>query len=351
MHDGNGSVMSPRVKRLGVTILAALLILLVWGLIEPYFIGVENYSIPLANLPRDWNGRRVAVIGDTQIGMWLDNAKTVERAAEQLTEAQPDAVFLLGDFIYHGGNDPDRRIREVVSLLKPLTDTDIPVYAVLGNHDYSVTSSQQPEVKQSRASQLVAALEDAEIRVLQNEAVPLFPGGESSGEPLYLVGVGPHMPNKDRPQDALAAIPEDAPRIVIMHNPKSFAAIEAGEAPLAVAGHTHGGQIRLPFSPGWSLVSMLAAGEIHTDGWIDDYGKPGNRLYVNRGIGFSYIPIRINCRPEITYFSLRTAGDVEASGTSTAVDGQMAPLVGMDDANEVSDGVVKHQYNGDERSP
>lgn len=102
----------------------------------------------------------------------------------------------------------------------------------------------------------------------------------------------------------------------MMHNPASFTAIPTVGAPLAIAGHTHGGQIRLPFpTPEWSTLSLISEGQVHTDGWIEKYGNPGNRLYVNRGIGFSIVPFRINYRPEITYFTLLAESDA-ASSTS-----------------------------------
>ena len=89
-----------------------------------------------------------------------------------------------------------------------------------------------------------------------------------------------------------------------MHHPDTFASLPAGSAPLAIAGHTHGGQVRLPFLPRWSWMTLAKDEPVHVDGWIQDYGAAGNRLYVNRGIGFSTIPIRINCPPEITIFTL-----------------------------------------------
>ena len=89
-----------------------------------------------------------------------------------------------------------------------------------------------------------------------------------------------------------------------MHNPDVFAELPAGTAPLALAGHTHGGQVRLPFMPSWSWFALVTQDAVHTDGWIDDYGAPGNRLYVNRGIGMSGLPVR-NCRPEVTLITLQ----------------------------------------------
>ena len=92
----------------------------------------------------------------------------------------------------------------------------------------------------------------------------------------------------------------------MMHNRASFAAFPPQTAPLAVAGHTHGGQIRLPFTPQWSWISLVKGEEVYGDGLIKNYGEPGNKLYVNRGMGFSDIPMRINCPPEVTLFTLRS---------------------------------------------
>ncbi len=75
-------------------------------------------------------------------------------------------------------------------------------------------------------------------------------------------------------------------------------------APLALAGHTHGGQLRLPFMSQWSWMALVSDEKIYADGWINGFGKSGNRLYVNRGIGFSLIPARVNCLPELTFFTL-----------------------------------------------
>lgn len=283
---------------------------LTWGLIEPYAISVERYEVELEGLPEAWEGRQVAVVSDFQVGMWLDNTWTVDRAMRRLAEKRPALVLILGDFIYHGGEDASGRIDKVTELIDPLSAAGVPVYVVLGNHDYSVASYQDPSVDEARAWALRTALEGARVEVLQNEAVPVAPYGEAEGETeqveaLYLVGMGARMPNKARPELALQGVPEGAARVVMMHNPGTFAKVPARAAPLAVAGHTHGGQIRIPFTPTWSWVTYVKEDQIHVDGWIGDYGEPGNRLYVNRGIGFSKVPLRINCPPEITLFTLQ----------------------------------------------
>jgi predicted MPP superfamily phosphohydrolase len=290
-----------RTLKIGAVVaLLTALALLAWGLIEPYTLDERAYAVAVPNLPAELQGERLAVISDFQIGMWLDNRSTVERAVEAAIEAQPAAVLILGDFIY-GVTEPDApEIEAAAALVRPLTQAGIPTYAVLGNHDYHLPkpeNRQRPDV----ANALRQALEQAGVVVLVNEAAPL-----PDHQAFYVVGIGSRYAGLDFPEQALANVPPDAARVVIMHNPDSFPAVPANSGPLSAAGHTHGGQLRLPFLPGWSYLALVQPGEVHVDGWIDSsYGQEGNRLYVNRGIGFSMLPLRFNAPPELTFFRLQ----------------------------------------------
>ncbi|MEB3826689.1 metallophosphoesterase [Phormidium sp. CCY1219] len=291
-------------KYILLSFLGILVIFILWGLIEPYFIDKQEEVATIPNLPEAWEGQKVGVVGDFQVGMWLDNTNTVRRSIQELVEEKPAFALIIGDFVYHTLPDPETEIGTVTELLRPLVDAGIPTYAVLGNHDYSM-SSPDGEAQERVAQQLEGELEAMGVSVLENEAARVFLPGENT-EPLYLVGIAADWPGRDRPQVAFADVPDAAPRFVMMHNPNSFAEFAAQTAPIAVAGHTHGGQIRLPLTPQSSWLSFVKQDKVHADGWIDKgYGTEGNRLYVNRGIGFSLLPMRINCPPEITMFTLR----------------------------------------------
>ncbi|PMB50479.1 metallophosphoesterase [Fischerella thermalis CCMEE 5201] len=297
-----------RIKYFLLGLLGLIAALIIYGLIEPYIIDIEPQVAVIPNLPAAWQGQRIAVIGDWQVGMWLANTPTIRRIVAQLVEERPSAVLIVGDFIYDAGEDPSAEINQAVELVRPLPTAGIPTYAVLGNHDYGLKSKHgSPDVAQT--TKLAASLETVGVQILQNEAVPLASSSKLDEQGiLYLLGIGSDWANKDKPQVALAQLPDTAPRFVMMHHPDSFAEFPANTAPVAVAGHTHGGQIRLPFTPEWSWLTFTKEDEVHADGWIDGYGQLGNHLYVNRGIGFSIVPIRINCRPEITFFTLRQSG-------------------------------------------
>lgn len=289
-------------KWIGGALLALVVLLLAYGTaVEPRFLlDTASYEAEVPNLPPAWEGRTVALLADLQVGMWFDNTGMVEKAVAQAAKA--DLVLIAGDFIYK----PDSAtVLEAVSLVQPLTEGNRPVVAVLGNHDYSLAGrDEQPS--EDIARYLEEELEAAGVRVLQNAALPV--SGPGGGGPLYVAGVGSEWAGRSRPEAALAGVPDGAARVIFMHNPIVYRDLPADAAPLTLAAHTHGGQIRLPLTPSESWLHIARQREVVADGWASDsIGAAGNRLYVNRGIGFSRVPLRIFCRPELTLFTLRGA--------------------------------------------
>ncbi|MDZ7708342.1 MAG: metallophosphoesterase [Trueperaceae bacterium] len=291
---------------------------LAWSAIEPYTIDRQSLEVTLPHLPDAWDGRVVAVIADTQVGMRLANISTIRRIVAELVERRPAVVLMAGDFVYEAQRDPEGIARRSAELLAPLVEAGLPVYAVLGNHDYAMPS-RDVEPDERVAEAVWEAAEGVGIRMLENETLPLTlpEDGEprQEAETLYLAAIGAHVPGRDRPVETLAQLPAEAARIVMMHHPDSFDALSASTAPLAVAGHTHGGQFRIPFTPQWTWMTFTEDDTVHPSGWIPDFGAEGNRLYVNRGIGFSVLPLRLNAPPEITYLTLRKPA--AESGAST----------------------------------
>lgn len=288
----------------GSGLLALLALLLFYGIaIEPRFLlDVQEHEVEVPNLPQAWDGQQVALIADLQVGMWLDNTGMIEKTVEEIIEHRPAVVLIAGDFLYK----PDSAtVEEAVALVRPLPEAGLRVLAALGNHDYSL-NKKDDALRRDLATYLATSLEDAGIDVLENEAVPLDTMDASA--PFYAVGVGSHWAERSNPQQALAGVPEGAARLVFMHNPVAYREMPAHTAPATFAAHTHAGQIRLPILPSESWLDIAQPREVVADGWAeDDIGAAGNRLYVNRGLGFSAVPIRIFCRPELSLFTLRPA--------------------------------------------
>lgn len=293
--------MSKTLKYAAIGLAGVVGLLVIWSFIEPHTLDEVEETAQIPDLPPDWEGKKIGLIADFQIGMWGGNPDTARRSVDKLIEAKPAAVLFAGDFVYHATPNPEPQIKKAVDIVTPLVEAGIPTYAVLGNHDYGLSDkSASPEV--DLASTLETALDDAGITILENQAVEMqLPG---SNEPLYLVGVNSRWANRDDVDEALADVPDNSPRIVMMHNPDSFAQFPANTAPLAVAGHTHGGQVRVPGTPQWSWLALVQDDTVHADGWAHNYGESGNNLYVNVGIGMSIAPIRLFCPPELTLFTL-----------------------------------------------
>ena len=286
-----------------------LLVLLVQGLLEPYRLVTDKVDGPVPGLPRRWQGARVVLLADFQVGLFMDNRATVRRAVGRTVALEPELVLLAGDFIH----DTKRGIKPVTELLAPLVRAGIPTFAVLGNHDYAMPTVRDPE-NRALAEHLERALSETGIRVLHNESVALEKGGDT----LFLVGIGSHVAQDDDPERAFSAVPVDAPRLVMMHHPDTYAEIAPQRAPLAFAGHTHGGQVRLPFASGRSLLTWLRDRQTYNEDWAKRYGSEGNRLYITRGIGCSVAPVRLNCPPELTLITLKRPEDAEGVPLSSA---------------------------------
>ncbi len=282
---------------LSLFVLLVFVTLLVQGLLEPYRLVTNRIDGPVPGLPESWQGAKVVLLADFQVGLFMDNRATVRRAVARTVAIRPAFVLLAGDFIH----DTELGVEPVAELLRPLTRAGIPTYAVLGNHDYAMPTQHHTENK-ALAESLEHALEGIGIPVLHNEVVALT---NERSETLYLVGIAAHVPSYDDPETALAAVPVGAPRVVMMHHPDSYAGIGARKAPLAFAAHTHGGQVRLPFATGHTLLTWLRDRQNYNAEWARRYGSPGNRLYVTRGVGCSVAPIRLNCPPELTLVTLR----------------------------------------------
>jgi uncharacterized protein len=324
--------MSTSVRRWVFVAVALVVTVVTWGTaIEPRMVDEQRVTAMVPNLPEAWSGEVLALIADLQVGMWLANTDTIRRIVARVVDARPAAVLIAGDFVYEptedAGDPPEaredvepedqaearRQIREVTALLRPLTASGIRVYAVPGNHDYAM---QMPDSLPLPwiADELSASLDRIGVRMLRNDAAALAHPSNARAGVVYIVGIDAHYPHQDRPAKALARVPDQAARVVFMHNPRTFTMIPAGAAPFAMAAHTHGGQIRLPFFPYWSWVSLVQDKRMPVDGWAEpSYGAAGNRLYVNRGIGFSLIPIRFGCPPELTLITLTPGQDFAES--------------------------------------
>jgi uncharacterized protein len=259
------------------------------GEIARHEIDIVNRPIAIANLPDPFHGYRIAQVSDIHLDEYTEPF-FLERIVHHVNTLAPDLVLLTGDFITHGsltfvaGNHALRRCAEILTTLTaPLR------YAILGNHDVSYS-----------AAAVTEALTTHGTPVLVNQYLPI----ERNGARLWLCGVddpGTSHPNLDL---AVPAKP-DGPVLLMAHEPDYADDVVAHPrghlVDLMLAGHSHGGQIRLPFMGPLILPPL---GEKYPEG---HYRFNQMQLYVNRGIGTVGLPFRLNCPPEITLLTLNPA--------------------------------------------
>jgi predicted MPP superfamily phosphohydrolase len=269
--------------------------------VEPRIVVRNDERAAVPNLPAVWRGKQIAVFADLQVGMWWANTDAVRRAVRRVVDIHPSLLLIPGDFVYNADSSVDDQTAQVIGLLRPILDDSIPIYAVLGNHDYSLMNEHSDQ-ENYVAQRVSAGLSKAGIHMMDNAAAPL--PTLNGADPLYLVGIGEKWAKNDNVEAAFRGVPHGAARVVFMHDPDSFAKIPAGEAPFAVAAHTHGMQIGIPWVSDYLWRHYFSDEGMGVEGWQDRRGEPGNAVYVTRGIGFSILPARLHAFPELTVFTL-----------------------------------------------
>ena len=248
---------------------------------------VETVRLKLPRLPRAFVGLRVAQISDLHMGTWM-NLERLQRVAALIAAQKPDVLFITGDFLegHHGLTDASRQALNDLRIgLSPLA-ASIPSFAVLGNHDYRTSPQAVREM-----------LSLAGVMDLTNTVYILRRGAER----LYLCGVDDIRVGEVRLEDVVSQLNGHDCAILLAHEP-DFADISAatGKFDLQVSGHTHGGQIVIPFY-GPPVLPYL--GRKYPSGLY----QVGNMYqYTNRGVGMNQFAVRLNCPAEITLFELES---------------------------------------------
>jgi len=243
----------------------------------------EN-TLELPHWPEPLSGTRVALLSDLHVGSPYWHLPELEGLVERTNQAQPDLVLLAGDYLINGVRfgqwiDPESIARVLSRLHAPLG-----VVAVLGNHDWW-----------NNGHRVRRAFTSNGITVLENEALELKRGSES----FFVVGLADPLTRHVRLDEALAGVPDGAPFLVLCHEPDVFPDVPE-RAALTLAGHTHGGQVRLPLLG--SLVVPSQYGQRYARGHVEENGR---HLFVTSGVGTSIFPVRFGVPPEIALLTLR----------------------------------------------
>jgi predicted MPP superfamily phosphohydrolase len=258
--------------------------------VEPTWLEVTRHEVPIAGLPAAFSGTRIAQLTDFHASRHVTRTY-LDEAVDLAQRQDPDLVVLTGDFI-HKGFKYVHRVARVLGRLKASHG----VFAVLGNHDFSVRSALGMRRYRDLHQAVTDALEDEGIRVLRNETVRLLRGEAG----LHLTGVEDLWSRVCDVEQAYAGTSVTEPRVVLAHNPCTIDELEGRRCDLMLSGHTHGGQVNLP---GLGRVTLSKKGKRFAAGM---YRVNDSYLYVNKGVGFGF-RVRYNVRPEVALLTLQPA--------------------------------------------
>ena len=256
-------------------------------------IQVERVPVHLKGLPKSFRGFKIALLSDLHSSPLVDQ-KHLDHAVDLALSEKPDLIALTGDFIGHTLRTHRQEIHEfdtqyLDNLVVALGRATAPfgTYAVLGNHDFW----SGPEVTKRLHQDFEKR---AGVRVLRNQSVVLTKGKQS----IQLLGIDDYWHTWDLSQ-AMRKVPRESVKILLSHNPDINRQIKPShKIDLVLSGHTHGGQISLPFiGPPFSPTRDAR--------YIRGLVRDGDRqTYITRGVGHLVMPIRFNCPPEVTVITL-----------------------------------------------
>lgn len=291
--------------------------------VEPNLLSLTHLKVPLKGLHRDLEGLNILQLSDLHIGR-RSSSRFLKRLQRRIQKTSADLIVVTGDFLCNSAyHSPDLLSPFLRSLEAPLG-----CFCILGNHDYSHYVGLRGDGKlhvrvNNRASilqgfrhllfqtksshfestvqgpiplheRLCQTLESCGIQLLHNDCVQISRGRGV----LNLAGLADLWSGHFDPDAAFSKYQKDFPGIILSHNPDSVDKLKDWPGDLILCGHTHGGQVNLPFL--WRRLCSIQNSR-YKRGRFGDYGK---EIYVNRGLG-STVPFRFASIPELTLIELQ----------------------------------------------
>jgi predicted MPP superfamily phosphohydrolase len=268
-----------------LVVLTPLALLTIWSvLIEPNRLVLHEVTIATPGWPKGRAPLRVAALGDIHAGGLHVGEGKLEKLVALVNGAQPDAIFLLGDYVTPAFG---RRMAPEVLMAKLAGfRARFGSFAVLGNHEWWWDGER-----------VRRALLSAGFTVLENEVARIDRGGDE----VFVLGLADLWTQEPDIKRPLAKVPEGAPVVVLIHEPDYFPKVPPRVA-LTLAAHTHGGQVRLPFV-GAPIVPSIY-GQRYAAGHVVEDGR---HLFVTTGVGTSIFPVRFRVPPEVALVTITAA--------------------------------------------
>jgi len=274
----------PRRRRRRIVWIAAALALLLagalaWTLVEPRIVTVAEYEITSPDVQAALDGTQIVFLTDIHHGTYLSRDR-VRSLVDRVNGMHPDLVVLGGDYIHGGADRIEPCFAELARLRAPLG-----VYGVLGNHDHWASTRLSEE-----------SMADAGIEQLDNRGVWI----ERGGGRIRLGGVGDLWEDEQRIEATTGGTSPDDFVLLLTHNPDYVEELTPGAVDMALAGHTHGGQVTL-FGL-WAPTLPSKLGQKYRSGLVETGPVP---VIVSNGIGSITPPLRFGAPPQIVLVTLR----------------------------------------------
>lgn len=255
--------------------------LLVTGAAFTHRTRIVRRDVAIQALPAAFDGYRIVQLSDLHCGPFA-SGRRVDGWVSAANSLEADLVTVTGDLIASGATF----VPVVARALGALRGRD-GVFACMGNHDYF-----------TEGESMATALTDNGLDVLRNRGVAI----ERDGARLYLAGVDDTWTGRDDLDATLSGRPAGTPTVLLAHDPALFPGAAARGVDLTLSGHTHGGQLGVPFfARRWNLARVMTR---FSSGF---YREGASTLYVNHGLGTTGVPIRWLVAPEIAVLTLRRA--------------------------------------------
>ena len=245
-------------------------------LYERRALELTRESLPVAGLPPGLAGLRIGLMTDVHRSRWV-SADDVSAAVRLLMAETPDLIVLGGDYVTWGDRQYVGASAETLGALQATHG----VFGILGNHD------DDHDMPAALAARGVQMLKDARTRLAIR------------GETLELAGI--RFWTKRAADIATVLRGASGPVVLLAHDPRRLTEAAELGVPLVLSGHTHGGQMVLP------VVGALAARKFPVVAGLTR--TAGTTMFVSRGIGTVYVPVRINCPPEVALLTLHPAAE------------------------------------------
>jgi hypothetical protein len=263
---------------------------------------INQIELTLPRLPAEFDGYRIVHLSDIHLGTWLTRSE-LANIVHAVNRQYPDTILITGDFVTYRA---DLFIDDLTAELNQLNPKDITL-AVLGNHDHW-----------TNPGMIRTSLKDCGIIELRNDIFPLNRGSST----LYIAGVDDLIVGEANLDLVLQKLPRSGASILLAHEP-DFADLsgETGAFDLQLSGHSHGGQIILPWM---GPIYLPHFGRKYYSGinWVN-----GMCVFTTNGLGTAELQFRLNCRPEIAVLTLHSNNNnrTYAVGGGMGVFGRATP--------------------------